>query len=93
MLALLLYPLHKLGDALIWSKIRSNLGGRLKVMISGGAALPRHVEEFLHMIDLNIIAGYGLTETSPTLANRNVERNVLGTVVSEYIQVFTIVSE
>ena len=49
-------------------------------MVSGGSALPTHIDSFFDMIHVNVIAGYGLTETAPTLLNRPVERNVLGTV-------------
>jgi long-chain acyl-CoA synthetase len=49
-------------------------------MVSGGSALPLHIASFFDMAGLKIIAGYGLTETSPTLANNLVDRNVLGSV-------------
>lgn len=80
LIALLLWPLHRLGDNLVWKKVRSNLGGRLKVIVSGGSLLPLPVEKFFSMIGLNIIVGYGLTETAPTITSRYIERNVLGTV-------------
>ena len=51
-----------------------------QVMVSGGSALPPHIDSFFDMIHVNVIAGYGLTETAPTLLNRPSERNVLGTV-------------
>lgn len=79
-IALILWPLHRIGDRLIWRKVRDSLGGRLKVIVSGGSLLPLPVEKFFAMIGLNIIVGYGLTETSPTITSRYIERNVLGTV-------------
>jgi len=78
--ALLLFPLHLIGDKLIWGKIRQNLGGRMKVMASGGSILPLHIESFFDMVGLNIIVGYGLTESSPIITNRFVEHNIMGTV-------------
>jgi long-chain acyl-CoA synthetase len=78
--ALFMYPIFKLADMILWSKIRQNLGGRLKVMVSGGSALPGHIESFFDMAGLRILAGYGLTETSPTLLSRVTESNVLGSV-------------
>ena len=59
---------HKLADKLVLSKVREGLGGRLRYAISGGAELPMHVNEFFHSLGLNIMEGYGLTETSPVIA-------------------------
>ena len=70
LLAMALYPLFKLSDLLAWSKIRATLGGRLKVLTSGGSLLPMSMELFFDMIGLNIIVGYGLTESSPIILNR-----------------------
>lgn len=76
----LLTPFYKVGDKIIWKKVRENLGGRLKVLVSGGSTMPKAIDFFFQQIGLNLIVGYGLTETSPTLANRLVERNVVGSV-------------
>lgn len=78
--AVLLWPVAKLADFVVWSKIRKNMGGRVKVMVSGGSALPPHIDSFFDMVGVRVVAGYGLTETSPTLLNRKSDRNVLGTV-------------
>lgn len=77
---LVLWPWHKLADLLAWSKVRSNLGGRLKVATSGGSLLPLHIEKFFQMIGINIIVGFGLTESSPIILSRHVEHNVIGSV-------------
>lgn len=82
LLAALLWPLHTLGDLLVWSKVRASLGGRLKVIVSGGSLLPLSVERFFDMAGLRVIVGYGLTETAPTITSRYVEHNVIGTVGS-----------
>ena len=74
-----LWPLYKLGDKAVWSKIREKLGGRVKVMVSGGSSIPANIENFYEMIGMNILNGYGLTETSPVIANRAAKHNVLGT--------------
>ena len=80
LLAIFSWPLYKAADKIVWSKIRENLGGRVKIMVSGGSSIPTHIESFYDMIGLNIINGYGLTETSPVISNRVAKHNVMGTV-------------
>ena len=58
---------YSIGDKLVFGKIREKTGGKLKFMISGGAALPKAIAEVFLGIGLKIIEGYGLTETSPIL--------------------------
>ncbi len=57
-----------LADKLVLSKVRMGLGGQVDYCISGGAPLPRFVNEFFHAIGVDLIEGYGLTETSPVIA-------------------------
>ncbi|MHC4960279.1 MAG: AMP-dependent synthetase/ligase [Planctomycetota bacterium] len=73
-------PGHALGKALFYSKIRAVTGGRLKFAISGGGYLPMHIDEFFSFADVNLLIGYGLTETAPVIALRAPEDNVLGTI-------------
>ncbi len=47
---LLLGPLGKAGDALVWSKVRAGLGGRVKVLVSGGSKLPNYLDDFYEMV-------------------------------------------
>jgi long-chain acyl-CoA synthetase len=58
-------------DAIVFSRVRARLGGRLKYAVSGAAALPRDVAEFIDAIGIVVYEGYGLTETSP-IATANV---------------------
>ncbi|WP_299112552.1 AMP-binding protein, partial [uncultured Bradyrhizobium sp.] len=70
-LALLRWPLHRLAAALLWPKLRQQLvGGRLRTAISGGGALAMHVDGFFEAIGIELLVGYGLTETSPVLTCR-----------------------
>lgn len=65
------WPLHGLASRLFWPKVRQQLvGGQLRTAISGGGALAPHVETFFEAIGLELLVGYGLTETSPVLSCR-----------------------
>ncbi|KAK9933011.1 hypothetical protein M0R45_020225 [Rubus argutus] len=77
--AALLWPLHVIGQNLIYSKIQSAIG-ILKAGISGGGNLPSHVDFFFEAIGIKLQNGYGLTETSPVVAARQSNCNVLGSV-------------
>lgn len=71
---------HKLAEKLVFSKIKEKTGGRLKFMISGGAALPKNVGEFFGDLGIKILEGFGLTETSPVMSVTEFHRQVYGTV-------------
>jgi len=62
-------------DKLVGAKIRQKFGGRLRFMVSGGAALPKDVAEFYAAFGLKIIQGYGLTETAPVITLNHPDRN------------------
>jgi long-chain acyl-CoA synthetase len=76
--ALLYRPLHALGEKIVYKKIRQATGGRLQQVISGGGSLAKHLEEFYEIIGVDILVGYGLTETSPVLTVRRPWENLRG---------------
>jgi len=69
--ALVSWPLHGLASRVLWPKVRQQLiGGRLRTAISGGGALAIHVDGFFEAVGIELLVGYGLTETSPVLTCR-----------------------
>ena len=72
--------IFRLADRLILSKVRKRLGGRLKYAVSGAAALPKEVAEFVDGIGVSVYEGYGLTETSPVISTNIPGQRKLGSV-------------
>ncbi len=52
----------------VFKEIHNMLGGKVKLFISGAAALDYKIEEKYRLLGINIVQGYGLTETSPVVA-------------------------
>jgi len=77
---LILSMKKSIAEKLVFSKIKEKTGGRLKFMLSGGAALPKNVGEFFGNLGIKILEGFGLTETSPVMAVTEYHRQVYGTV-------------
>lgn len=78
-IGLILKAKHALAEKLVFSKIKAKLGGRLKLLVSGGGALPQHIGEFFGNVGIRCQQGYGLTETSPFVTVNEFERQVHGT--------------
>lgn len=68
---ILLWPLAKLGDVLVYSKVREKLGGKFVAAISGGGALQKDIDAFYRAINFKLLEGYGMTETAPILSVRS----------------------
>lgn len=65
----------RLLDQLVNAKLRRQLGGHLRLFVSGGAALHPNITRFLLAAGITVLPGYGLTEASPVLSV-NVERRI-----------------
>jgi len=79
-------PWYKLklaiADKLVFSKWREGVGGNVKTVISGGAALQAKLAKVFWAAGIPIQEGYGLTETSPVIAFNGIQMNdnMIGTV-------------
>ena len=68
----------------VFKEIHDMLGGKIKLLISGAAALDKTIEERYRLLGLNLVQGYGLTETSPVVAigtNKNYKLGSIGKTV------------
>jgi len=75
-----LYPLHKLGDLLVYRKIRGKFGTKFVYPISGGGALQKETDQFFRAINFKMLEGYGMTETAPAIAFRDYKKPQAGSV-------------
>lgn len=71
--------MHPIADHLVYHTLRDNLGGRVQLIISGGAALDPHLNHFYKVIGVPICEGWGMTEACPVCVN-HVSTNKIGTV-------------
>lgn len=72
------YPFHILGDKLVYTKVREGVGNSIKAWISGGGSLAKHIDNFFQIVNIPLLVGYGLTETSPVTNARRMNRNIVG---------------
>jgi long-chain acyl-CoA synthetase len=72
----------KIADKLIFTKWREALGGNVKIIVSGSAALQPRLARVFWAAGFSVLEGYGLTETSPVIAvnNLNTKEIMIGTV-------------
>ncbi len=73
------WPAHFLSSVFLWPKVLKLLcGGRLQFPINGGGAIAPHVDLFFEALGVELLVGYGLTETSPVVSCRRTWRNIRG---------------
>jgi long-chain acyl-CoA synthetase len=71
---------YKLADKLVFRKVKAAFGGEIRFFVSGAAALPMEIGQFFEALDMPVLEGYGLTETSPIIANNTLKHRRYGTI-------------
>lgn len=56
------------------------LGGRMRFIISGGAPLDKKVAQGFNELGIEVVQGYGLTETSPVISAENAKKKRYGSI-------------
>lgn len=64
----------------LFKQILNELGGHLRFVISGGAPLDKKVAQGFNELGIDVVQGYGLTETSPVIAAEDVKRTKYGSI-------------
>jgi len=72
-----LWPIHTLAEQMVYKRCEAT-GGHLKLVVSGGGSLAMHLDNFFEIIGIEILVGYGLTETSPVTNVRRPWHNLRG---------------
>ena len=68
----------------LFKEIHDNLGGCLRVMVAGGAALSPEKEKGFWDLGFNVLQGYGLTETSPVIAAELTKQKRLSSIGKKF---------
>jgi long-chain acyl-CoA synthetase len=71
---------HRIADKLVFSKVKERLGGNLRAGVSGAAPISVEILEFFYAMDILILEGYGLTESSSGCSVNREENFRFGTV-------------
>ena len=70
---------HRIADVIVFEKLRAAMGGRIRILVSGGAPLSSDVALAFLGARIPIVQGYGLTETSPVITTGQLQDNRVGT--------------
>ncbi len=63
-----------------FKEIHDMLGGKIKLLLSGAASLDPNIEEKYRLLGINLVQGYGLTETSPVVAVGTNKEHKVGSI-------------
>lgn len=71
---------YKIADKLVFKKVKAAFGGEIKFFVSGAASLAKEIAVFFDTLDIPVLEGYGLTETSPIITTNTQKNRKYGTV-------------
>lgn len=74
----LLYPLVKLFDKILFSKVKGAMGGELDFFVGGGALLDIEMQQFYYALGMPMFQGYGLSEATPVISTNTPLKHKLG---------------
>lgn len=77
-ISFLLYPLVKLFDKILFSKVKSAMGGELDFFVGGGALLDIEMQKFYYALGIPMFQGYGLSEATPVISTNTPHKHKLG---------------
>lgn len=71
---------YKLADKVVYRKVKQAFGGEIRFFVSGAASLRKDIGQFFETLNMPVLEGYGLTETSPIIATNTLKNRKYGTV-------------
>ncbi|MDD4655800.1 MAG: AMP-binding protein [Bacteroidales bacterium] len=74
----ILYPIVKLANKLIFSKVKGEMGGHLSFFVGGGALLDIEMQKFYYALGIPMFQGYGLSEATPVISTNTPKKHKLG---------------
>ncbi len=77
-LSFMLLPLVKLFDTILFSKVKSAMGGELEFFVGGGALLDIEMQKFYYALGIPMFQGYGLSEATPVISTNSPTKHKLG---------------
>jgi long-chain acyl-CoA synthetase len=75
----LIYPFYLISYKM-FKPMRDLLGGNLRASFSAGGSLPLYIDLFFNAVGVKLVNAYGMTETSPGIITRRLDRNTLGAI-------------
>ncbi len=71
---------YKMADKVVFRQVKQAFGGEIRFFVSGAATLPKKIGQFFDTLDIPVLEGYGLTETSPIISNNTLKNRKYGMV-------------
>ena len=68
----------------VFKEVHDNLGGEFKIAVAGGAALDVETQKGFNNLGINLIQGYGLTESSPVIAAETPKERRIGAIGKKF---------